>query len=128
MVRTQAQRGGDWAEQRAWRLLRSRGWQLLDRHWRCRWGELDLVLAKAGRLLLVEVKGRQAGSRDGGGRAAFDQRKRLRLARSWACWLAAHPQWATSPVELVAALVPLPERPGDGRVRWIRLEAMEPRD
>ncbi|EDY37177.1 conserved hypothetical protein [Cyanobium sp. PCC 7001] len=33
---------GNWAEQRALRLLRSHGWRLLDRQWRCRWGELDV--------------------------------------------------------------------------------------
>ncbi len=83
------------------------------------------MVAKPGRLLVVEVKGRRAGSRDGQGRAALRQAKRQRLARAWACWLAAHPAQATLPVELVAALVPLPS-PGRGtvagRVRWIRLE------
>ncbi len=115
---------GDWAEQRALRLLRCRGWSLLSRQWRCRWGELDLVLAKPGRLLVVEVKGRRPASRDGDGRAALRGDKRRRLARAWDCWLAEHPQWAGLPVELVAALVPLPGAGGtpERPVRWIRLE------
>ena len=120
-MRSLNQRQGDWAEQRALRLLRQRGWRLLDRQWRCRWGELDLVLAKGGRLLLVEVKARRAGSSDGGGLAALRSAKRLRLARSWNCWIAAHPDWQCSPVEMVAALVPLP--PARLPVRWLRLEA-----
>jgi putative endonuclease len=41
------------------------------------------------------------------------------LERAWACWLAAHGEWAEQPVEQVAALVPLP--PLRGAVRWIRL-------
>jgi putative endonuclease len=124
---------GPWAEQRALVLLRGQGWWLLSRNWRCRWGELDLVMAKPGRLLVVEVKGRGPGSRDGAGRGALGWPKRRRLARAWSCWLAVHPEQAHLPVELVAALVPLPEplgaivgRPGEGagegRVRWIRLE------
>jgi putative endonuclease len=114
-------RRGAWAEDRALLLLRRRGWRLLSRNWRCRWGELDLVLAKPGRLLVVEVKGRGAASRDGGGTAALGVAKRRRLARAWACWLAEHPEQAEAAVELVGALVPLP--PSRGRIRWIRLFA-----
>ncbi|MCS5700059.1 YraN family protein [Cyanobium sp. FGCU-52] len=46
MPRTSQQRSGDFAEQRALRLLQQRGWRLLSRQWRCRWGELDLVASK----------------------------------------------------------------------------------
>jgi putative endonuclease len=119
------QQWGDWAERRALALLRGRGWRLLSRNWRCPWGELDLVVAKPGRLLVVEVKGRRPGSRDGGGLGALRLAKRRRLERAWACWLACHPEQAGLPVELVAALVPLPA-PGraclSASVRWIRLE------
>ena len=38
-----AQRQGAWAEQRVLRLLRHKGWKLVTRNWRCRWGELDLT-------------------------------------------------------------------------------------
>ncbi|MFN6352104.1 MAG: YraN family protein [Cyanobacteriota bacterium] len=113
------QRQGRWAEQRALRLLQSRGWRLVCRNWSCRWGELDLVLSKPGRLLLVEVKGRGASPRDGDGLAALHRAKRMRLERAWACWQAAHPHLAEQPVELVAALVPLPPR--RAAVRWVRL-------
>lgn len=111
---------GRWAEQRALRLLRLRGWQLLDRNWRCRWGELDLVLGKGRRLLVVEVKGRSSGV-DGWGAAALGARKRQRLNRAFACWQAAHGDRAEDPAELVYALVPLP--PARGPVRWIRVGA-----
>lgn len=101
------------------RLLRLRGWQLLERNWRCRWGELDLIVQKPGRLLLVEVKGRRRDGLDGAGTGALRWSKRQRLARAWDCWLAAHPHWERTPVEQVAALVPLP--PSRAPVRWIRL-------
>lgn len=118
-ARTMRRRSGDWAEQRALRLLLRRGWRLLERNWRCRWGELDLVLAKQGRLLLVEVKGRRSSGRDGAGCAALRRDKRRRLERTWACWLAAHPEHGEAAVEWVAALVPLP--PSLAPVRWLRL-------
>lgn len=111
---------GGWAEQRALRLLVGQGWQLRQRNFICRWGELDLVVEKPGRLLLVEVKGRSTGC-DGWGVAALGWRKRRRLERAWRCWLAEHPSDAERGVELVYALVTLPplRRP----VRWIRITA-----
>jgi putative endonuclease len=110
---------GRWAEQRALRLLQQRGWRLLDRNWRCRWGELDLVLCKPQRLLVVEVKGRSSLGRDGGGVAALRQAKRQRLAWSCQCWLAEQPLHQCDQLELVAALVSLP--PQRRPIRWIRL-------
>lgn len=121
MGRTDQRRLGDWAEQRVLRLLRQRGWRLLDRQWACRWGELDLVLRRVEppvRILVVEVKGRSRSGPDGWGRAALSWRKRQRLERAWGCWLAAHPHWAEAPVEVVLALVALP--PARSAVRWIR--------
>jgi len=53
---------------------------LLDRNWSCRWGELDLVLQKDQRLLVVDVKGRTAPRHDRGGLDAFHSRKRRRLS------------------------------------------------
>jgi putative endonuclease len=117
--RTLQQRRGAWAEQRALRLLQAQGWMLVSRNWRCPWGELDLIVAKPGRLLLVEVKGRRRSGIDGMGMASLRWPKRQRLAHSWNCWVAAHPAWAGLPVEQVAALVPLP--PSRGAVRWIRM-------
>ena len=119
MAPTHRQRQGAWAEQRALRLLRSRGWSLLEQNWHCRYGELDLLLRKEpARLLLVEVKARRRCGPDGWGVAALDRGKRRRLRLTWQCWLAEHPQWHRCSVELVLALVPLP--PAGGPVRWHR--------
>ena len=111
-------RWGSWAEQRALRLLRGRGWRPLAQQWRCPWGEIDLLLHKPGRLLLVEVKGRRRCGLDGWGVAALDWRKRQRLAAAYGLWLVSHPAYEACRLELVAALVPLP--PATGPVRWLR--------
>lgn len=108
-----------WAEQRVLRLLQQQGWRVLSRNWRCRWGELDLVVAKPCRVLVVEVKGRASTGPDGGGVAALRYPKRRRLRRSIACWLAAHPQHHNAHLQLMAALVTLPPLPPS--VRWISL-------
>lgn len=118
MVRTPKRRLGDWAEQRALRLLCSRGWRPLARQWRCRWGEMDLLLHKPQRLLLVEVKGRRGCGADGWGVASLDRRKWRRLEATYGLWLAEHPAYRHCGLELVCALVPLP--PARGSVRWVR--------
>jgi putative endonuclease len=45
-------------ERMAERHLRRRGWRILARNWRGGGGELDIVAARAGTLLVVEVKAR----------------------------------------------------------------------
>lgn len=50
---------GRWGEQLAAQHLEQQGYKILERNWRCRRGELDLV-AKAGEILVfVEVKTRR---------------------------------------------------------------------
>src|SRR3954467_13462460 len=56
----------------------ARGYRLVTRNWRCRIGELDLVLTRGGTLVICEVKTRR-GSRFGGGFEAVDARKRQKL-------------------------------------------------
>ncbi len=80
-------------EERAARYLESRGYGVLDRNWRSRDGELDLVVASADELVVVEVKTRRT---DGFGHPfeAIDGRKRRRLWRLAMAWIAAHPAHA----------------------------------
>jgi putative endonuclease len=49
------------AEERAAAYYRALGYRLLERNFRCKRGELDLVLQRGERLLFVEVKGRSRG-------------------------------------------------------------------
>ena len=80
-------------EDRAARYLEESGYGVLDRNWRIRDGELDLVVARAGELVVVEVKTRRG---DGFGHPfeAIDARKRRRLWRLAVAWIAAHPDEA----------------------------------
>jgi putative endonuclease len=56
----------------------ARGYLLIARNWRCRVGELDLVVALADTLVFCEVKSRR-GSGFGGGYEAVTARKRAKL-------------------------------------------------
>ena len=114
------QASGVQAETRVSQLLQRRGWHLLERNWSCRWGELDLVLVKGSRLLVVEVKGRSSRDRDRGGLDAFGACKRRKLACAISCWRAEHPEHAHQMLQVVLALVPIgrPMVP----IRWLPVD------
>ena len=118
----ESQCSGCWAEQQALRQLEAQGWRLLDRNWRCRWGELDLVLEKQHQLMVVEVKGRRSGSRDRHGLDAFHSAKRRRMARAISCWRASHPASAEQLLRVKLALVPLMS--SRGTIRWMDVERL----
>ena len=72
-------------EDRAARYLESRGYVVLDRNWRIREGEIDLVVARRGELVVVEVKTRR-GEGYGHPFEAIDRRKQARVWRLAMAW------------------------------------------
>ena len=84
---------GTHGERAAERHLASRGYRIVERNFRTRHGELDLVAADAGCLVFCEVKTRLAGSRAGpaGPLDAVGTRKRRRLRRLAGEWLRSRP-------------------------------------
>jgi putative endonuclease len=65
-------------EDAAGRLYERRGYAVVSRNWRCRLGELDLILASGTTLVFCEVKTRR-GAAFGGGYEAVDARKQRKL-------------------------------------------------
>lgn len=84
---------GRQGEDRAARHLSAQGYDILDRNWRCAAGELDIVAAHGGDLVVVEVKTRRTESY-GHPFEAVDAAKRDRLWRLSCAWVAAHPEAA----------------------------------
>ena len=81
---------GDQGEALAGRYLEERGYTILDRQWRCRFGELDIVAQSPGGVLcFVEVKRRGPGS-IGLPREFVDGRKRERLRRAASLYMGFH--------------------------------------
>ena len=66
------------AEELAERYLSRHGLMLIMRNYRCRRGEIDLVMRDADTLVFVEVR-RRTSHAFGGGVASVDSRKRTRL-------------------------------------------------
>lgn len=80
---------GRWGEDLAARHYQRTGFEVIARNWSCPMGEIDLVLRRDRLVVFCEVKARRTASH-GGPLAAVDERKRLRLRRSAAAWLATH--------------------------------------
>ena len=107
---------GRYGESVAARYLLAAGWEVLDRNWRGRDGELDIVARQAGALVVVEVKTRR-GLGFGHPAEAVTPRKLARLRRLTAQWLAAHDAHPCSiRIDVIAVLVP---RSGAARVEHL---------
>lgn len=78
------------AERRAERLLTAAGLRLLTRNYRCRAGEIDLVMADGVELVFVEVRFRR-GIRFGGPIGSIDRAKQRRIGLAAAHYLQRHP-------------------------------------
>jgi putative endonuclease len=80
---------GSSGEEAALRAYRSRGYRAIARNWRCRAGELDLVLRRGDMLVFCEVKTRRGGA-FGGGYEAVTWSKRRKLRQLGELFLQAH--------------------------------------
>ena len=80
---------GEWGEGLAARFLEGQGLTLLDRRWRCRQGEIDIVARDGSTLVICEVKTRTSEA-FGSPVAAVTPIKVRRLRRLAAAWLEAH--------------------------------------
>ena len=80
---------GDEGEEAACRLLRAKGLTVLERNFRCRGGEIDVVAEEAGTTVFVEVK-RRSSLRHGWGFEAVDAAKRRRIVHAATVWAARH--------------------------------------
>lgn len=80
---------GDFGEDQACAELDSRGWELLDRNWRCGAGEIDIVARDGNTVVFCEVKTRRS-ARFGSPVEAVTPAKAARLRRLAGLWLREH--------------------------------------
>jgi putative endonuclease len=89
-------------ERRALRHYRLRGYRLLAANARVGGYELDLVLRRGRRLVVVEVK-EKAGTRYGAPLEMIDEEKMRRVWKAALVWFAAHPETAGLELTVEAA-------------------------
>ncbi|MFF7705760.1 YraN family protein [Pseudomonas sp. NPDC007930] len=111
-------RAGREAEATALAHLRQHGLQLLAQNWRCRGGELDLVMLDSDTVVFAEVRYRQH-RQWGGALESIDPRKRDRLILAAQHFLHEQPRWAEQPCrfDVIAIEGNDPARPG---LNWVK--------
>jgi putative endonuclease len=77
---------GDGGETAAAELLKDRGYRILERNFRCKAGEIDIIATSGDTIVFCEVKTRTT-DRWGQPSEAVDRRKQARLRRLGAIWL-----------------------------------------
>lgn len=108
-------KAGAQAELTAARFLQQRGLRLLQSNYRCRMGEIDLILRDGEMLVFAEVRLRSR-SDFGGAAASIDSRKQAKLARAAQHYLAALPH--VPPCRFDALLLAAAD--GGGGIEWIK--------
>jgi putative endonuclease len=93
-------------------LLRASGLRLLERNWRCRHGEIDLIAEERGTLVFAEVRMRSSGA-FGGAAESITGAKQAKIVAAARLYLSRKPESACRfDVFLVGA--------GNTRIEWIR--------
>lgn len=109
------QASGQAAEALALQHLQRQGLRLLAQNWRCKRGELDLVMLDGATVVFVEVRYRRH-SAWGGAIESVDARKREKLINAASYFLQQQARWANAPcrfdVIAIDAVEPL-------RLNWI---------
>jgi putative endonuclease len=92
--------------------LQRQGLELITRNYRCRRGEIDLVMRERATLVFVEVRFRRS-DRFGSAAETVDAHKQRRLAAAAAHYLEHHPTGLPCRFDVLAL-------DGAGRIHWIK--------
>jgi putative endonuclease len=110
-----AELGAD-AEESACRYLLDQGYRLLTRNYRCRYGEIDLIMGDGSTIVFVEVRMRSR-TDFGSGAESVDSRKQGRILRSAEHYLKRH---ATLLASCRFDVVSIHRTGNEHRLNWIR--------
>lgn len=104
---------GQRGEDAALRHLESAGLTLLERNYRCRGGEIDLVMQQGATLVLVEVRLRSS-ARFGGAAASVGPRKQRRFTLAAKHLMLTRPEYRRMPARFDVVAI------DNAEIRWIR--------
>jgi len=110
---------GQQAEDVALKFLQTKGMRLIARNYRCKLGEIDLVMQDDGALVFIEVRYRKQ-SDFGDGAESVDFRKQQKIIRSAEHFLQQHRQYSQSPCRIdVISISKLHNTDCQEAINWI---------
>jgi putative endonuclease len=118
VVRRDTRTVGNEAEQFACRYLQDRGLAPVERNFRCRHGEIDLIMLDRDCLVFIEVRYRSSGALASAA-ATVDRRKQDKLVRAAEMFLATRPRFSAHAARFDVVGVDGRDR-GGRTVEWIR--------
>jgi putative endonuclease len=110
---------GEDYEDRAVTLLEDRGLRLLERNFRGRTGEIDIIAQDGGQLVFVEVRARNNRFFESAA-GSVNLRKQQRIVRTAQLFLQRQPQCANMPCRFDVIAFEPPQSGTRPRIRWIR--------
>jgi putative endonuclease len=114
-----SQESGQTAESFARKHLEQNGLSLVAHNWRCKRGELDLIMLDGKTLVFVEVRFRKHAGW-GGALESVDMRKRGKLIIAAQLFLQSEPRWNSSPCRFdVVAIEPDKQR-DSFQLNWLK--------
>ena len=113
-----ARRGAE-IEEMARRFLTDRGMRTVERNYRGRRGEIDLIMLDGDDLVFVEVRYR-SGDAYGSAAESVTPGKQKKIIKTASGFLQARKQWANHPCRFDVMAIT-----GRGRIQWIR-DAFQP--
>ena len=125
MVRNNTRTIGFDAERLADRYLHDQGLTVVARNFRCRLGEIDLIMLDENCLVFIEVRYR-ASNRFSRASLTVDIHKQRKIIRTAAVFLAKRSQFANSIVRFDVVAIDADER-GNKTIEWIK-DAFRPAD
>jgi len=103
-------------EERACNWMLARGWRVLERNFRRRGGEIDIVAMDGATLVMAEVKTRsRIHEKFGGGEQAVNSKKRRRIIKTTHKWMRAHSFFGQKRYDIIEWTV----SEGRWRLRWV---------
>ena len=109
---------GAFGEEEAVRCLRRKGYRIVQRNYRCRFGEIDIIARKRNILAFVEVKLRKD-RRFAEAREFVTRQKQQRILASAQLYLAAHPEDLQPRFDVIEVYAP------DGEKGAVTVEHLE---
>jgi putative endonuclease len=110
---------GDFGERVAASHLESKGYEILERNWSVREGEIDLIAQREEELIFVEVRSRRGGGGMGSPEESITGRKAAHVRAAAAAYVQEHPESpAVQRIDVIALEL-------DRKGRVLRVEQIE---